>query len=166
MQDVTNILLEYLEAKRHLWNVYFRGRTTSIYDCSPLDQYEEIDRLLFFSLVVSDLEISSFCNEIIWKEPIPWLRVVPRTGLDRIPVMFGEATTDSSIKWSLPTELVIDSALILCFVEFFEWDRYGYVSYPYYRARIFGYTDPTLLGRELLIETINARVFFTDSEAG
>lgn len=164
MQDVTNVLLEYLEAKRHLWNVYFHDRLTSIYECSPLDQYEEIDRLLFFALVISDLEIDKGSEKIVWKEPVPCLKVVPREGLDHVPVMIGESTTSMSMKWGLPTELAIDPVLELNFVEFFDWNRYGYVSFPYYRTRISNCSDPTLVGKDLLIETVNSRVFFVASD--
>lgn len=165
MRDITDILLEYLEAKRHLWNVYFRNRVTSIYECIPLDQYEEIDRLLFFSLVVPELQTSSGGTGIVWREPIPYLRVIPREGLDRLLVMIGEGSTSMSTKWSLPTELVVDPILTLNFIEFFEWDRYEYVSFPYYRARVSKCSDPVLVGKDLLLEITNARVFFATSES-
>jgi len=52
MKDVTKKLLIYLEAKRHIWNTYFINLFSSLLECSPLDEYEQIDHLLFSVLVL------------------------------------------------------------------------------------------------------------------
>jgi len=46
MVDITQNIFQYLEAKRHLWNIYFINKVNSLRDCSPLDEYEEIDVIL------------------------------------------------------------------------------------------------------------------------
>ena len=161
MRDITDILLEYREAKRHLWNTYFLGRVHSLRDCGALDHYEQIDRHLFYALVLEELNMGSHEIKVFREEPLTFLKIVPRDGQGDVPLIVGETGEGRNRVWNDQTPLLA-SGFELEFIEFFEWDRYGDVSFPYLRGRIVALPKHTdLIGRECLVETHRANVMFT-----
>lgn len=165
MQDVTHHLYAYLEAKRNLWNTYFREKIKSLYECSPLEEYEEIDDLLFSALVVHNLALSNHQSrrEVI---DTPWLflRARPSVGLDALSLMVSDSVVESvsdNRAWEEAKVIELRNNSDFGFIEFFDWDRYGFVTYPYVRVKIDdGSMLPDLVGREALIDVMNVRVFF------
>lgn len=165
MQDVSKKLFGYLEAKRHLWNTYFINKVNSIKECSALDDYEEIDKLLFSALVIADLGKTLPSNFILGKDPISFLRIVPHEGIDRLSAMLSQPSTGKNRIWSKPMEISTDLSDEFLYIEFFEWDRYGFVTYPYYLTRIKKTKkQPDIIGMDALIETVKAKVVFCDTE--
>lgn len=165
MKDITDKLFVYLEAKRHLWNAFFINVFHSLRECSPLDEYEEIDRLLFQALVLKDINKSLFIDKEFKFGDMPflYLRVIPKKELDMLDVMICDPS-DSYRKWE-PVDLLLGTDIHFSFIEFFEWDRYGYVSYPYFRVRVMKYDKkPEFVGWDALIKTINARAFFVEEK--
>ena len=163
MRDITNKLFVYLEAKRHLWNAYFVNVFNSLYECSPLEEYEEIDRLLFSALVLKDINKTLLFdkNFKFGEMPFPYLMVIPKEGIDKMNVM---VCAPSSHKWEF-VNLLFDKNVQLSFIEFFEWDRYAYTTYPYFRVRIMRYDKKQeIVGWDALIETKDARIFFVEEE--
>jgi hypothetical protein len=73
MRDITQLMNDYRECSRNLWNVYF-GKRENI--GGSLDAFEQIRESLFDSLVVSEL---SYEGEAEGDDiPPPVLKVVPR----------------------------------------------------------------------------------------
>jgi hypothetical protein len=164
MKDITNKLFTYLEAKRHLWNTYFLPAFSSLRECSPLDEYEEIDRLLFSALVLKDinknLELESDFN--FGATPFPYLIVVPEEGISKMDIL---VCPSSSGKWEF-VNLSLNKNIQFSFIEFFEWDRYSYTTYPYFRVKIEKCDiRQDIVGWDALIETKNARVFFVEEKS-
>src|SRR5437588_7297610 len=100
MRDITDILLEYREAKRHLWNTYFVGRVHSLRDCGALDHYEQIDRHLFYSLVLEELGKGSYEIKFFRNEPLPFVKVLPRDMQVEVPLILGESGDSASRIWN------------------------------------------------------------------
>lgn len=161
MRDVTNLFVEYLEAKRHLWNTYFVDKVRSIRESRVLDHYETIDRLLFSALILDTLDQPPLNSEHVFGiDPIPSFRVVPKKGIETMGVMFSEPIKGSNRKWNKLTQLSI-SGCEFVFIEFFEWDRYGHVTYPYFMARVTKCPAfPDNVSRDCLIETKDAEIHF------
>jgi len=160
MQDISVKLLTYLEAKRHLWNVYFADKAIDLKACSALDDYEEIDKLLFSALVLREIGKDMDTDFIFGQDSFPYLKIIPREGIDQIEIMTCSIENDRKI-WSNPWMLNIAHDCQFDFIEYFEWYRYGFVSYPYYLVKITKCdTHPELLNAEALIEISNAKVFF------
>lgn len=165
MHDVTDDLYNYLDAKRHLWNTYFRGKVKSLHECSPLEEYEQIDKLLFSGLVARAIERFSHqsYSDLIDK-PWMYLRVRPRKTLSALPMMVSdtvEGDVGGSRRWNNTEVIVLQDGSDFGFIEFFEWDRYDFVTYPYIRVKIDGWSQlPELIGKEALIDIMNARVFY------
>ena len=160
MQDITQRITSYLEAKRHLWNTYFRAQVKSIRECSPLDEYEEIDRLLFFALVLKDSRQFLPDDFVFGKDIVPFLKVVPNVEFDFLELMITEPSVDTYVKWNRPIEVKIDAGIEFTFIELFDWDKYGFATYPYYLTKITKYSDRSnLVQQNALINISKARVF-------
>jgi len=167
MQDITQQITSYLEAKRHLWNTYFRTRIKSIKECHPLDEYEEIDRLLFSALVLGDLKQFLPDNFVFGRDIIPFLKIVPNPEIDGFELMITDPTVEKYVKWNKPVEVKINAGVEFTFIELFEWDRYGFVNYPYYLTKITKYPDsPELVQQNALIEIGKAKVICDDVKRG
>lgn len=166
MRDITKLFFEYLEAKRHLWNTYFVDKVRSIRECRVLDRYETIDRLLFSALILDTLDQPPLSSEHVFgMNPIPSFRVVPRKGIETMSVIFSEPIRDLSRKWNKPVDLSIAGSEFI-FIEFFEWNRYGHVTYPYFMVRVVKCPAlPENVSCDCLIETKDAEVHF-DSAVG
>ena len=161
MRNVTDLLCEYLEAKRHLWNVYFIHKVQSLRQSGPLDRYEAIDRLLFHALVLEPLNRQSVDNKgfRFGSDPFAFLKVVPSKGIDKLTVMVSDEITGGNRTWNHPITIPAKGAEF-AFIEFFDWNRYSYVSYPYYMTRVMKCAEfPDYRGRDCLIETKDADVF-------
>ena len=162
MRNVTDLALQYLEAKRHLWNVYFVDKVRSLHKSSPLDTYEMIDRLLFSGLCLEPLNQEPMENHFRFGlDPFPFLRVVPKDGIEKLPVRVSEPHINQNRVWA-PAVLILAKGTEFAFIEFFDWNRYGYVSYPYYKAKVTKCPEfPEYEEREGLIEVKDADIFFS-----
>jgi hypothetical protein len=158
MREVTTHFLEYVEAKRHLWNTHFIDKARSIKD-DVIGHYERLDKLLFVALALEPSGLKTFGQDVRFgSDPIPNVRVVPRSGIDRLSVMISDPNSGLRRVWSKPTEIPTKGA-VFNFVEFFEWNRYGFVAYPYYRTRIMKLGKLTEhIGMDCLMEVKDAGV--------
>ncbi|MBL8013321.1 MAG: hypothetical protein JNN05_05685 [Candidatus Omnitrophica bacterium] len=134
MKNIDNCLFEYLEAKRHVWNTYFMKRFTSIKDCSPLDEYEEIDRLLFKTIVLSEIEDSDLKEWEFNQQPINFIQACFKKYITAARVMVSGLKGGAG-KWQY-VDVADVKSIKFVFIEFFEWNKYGFVTYPYVRVRI------------------------------
>lgn len=162
MHDITDMLFDYLEAKRHLWNVHFRLKVSSLRECSTLDLYEEIDRHLFAALVVQELRVDNLDAIGDWRQrPWDFFRITPREQLDRLNIMLSDPITDANRRWNSAEPFEIVKGADFGFVEFFDWNVYGHTSYPYFRMKIDARARmPSLQGREALCEVSQVRAFY------
>lgn len=161
MRDVTDILLSYREAKRHLWNTHFVDKLTSLRECHLLDRFEEIDRLLFFSIVLGPLQ-RDFEFDKINRQPIYFLEVIPLEESDTLPMMVSDPFDGANRSWNPETFYKIDAETKIAFISFFDWNEYGYVSFPYYRVKIVNLPiSPDFGGREALVDTSRSRIVLT-----
>ena len=165
MREITDLLMEYREAKRHLWNAYFVGRVHSLRERGAIDHFEAIDRHLFSGIVLEDLGRGTHELQAFTTEPLSFLRVVPN-GND-IELLVNQPRARGGSVWAANKEVAqVITEADLAFIEFFEWDRFSYASYPYYRARFTSFPKlPQLVGSECLIQTCDAKVYLADGKA-
>ena len=157
-------MMGYLEAKRHLWNVHFREKVDSIVGSSALDEYEYIDRFLLLGLVLRDLGVTSFAKDFIFgHDPIKQIIIRPTRDYREIRVMLERETEDRNYYWE-KDEMFSSSGLELEFVEFFEWARYDFVSYPMVMGRIVKFDGhKEQIGKLALVRNMDVR-FMTRSK--
>lgn len=123
MKNITHLMLEYRESKSILWNSFFRKHVKNLTECSPLDEFEEIDACLFRGLVEKACGIDNFTSTII---------ALPKQGRT-VRVMLGERH-GLNVSWGEWTK--IDSVPHLEYVALFDWDEYGDVKYPYCKCEL------------------------------
>jgi hypothetical protein len=155
MNKVTDLLFTYLDAKQHLWNMYFRNNIKSLYECEPLDSFEAIDRLLFYALVCYPLKLKLPEDHRVGEDPFASIQVKGRSGSTELPVMVRKPSIDRNRYWELQRSLSAPS-FVGSFIEFFEWDRYRFLSCSLVRCRIEAVDGADdYIGREALIDLRN-----------
>jgi hypothetical protein len=154
MRDITELMNTYRECSRNLWNVYFSGRANI---GGSLDAFGHIRRLLFDSLVVSELfyEGEAEGDNI----PPPVLKVVPRERsliLIERPSRPGEAGY-----WDQEKDMVVGpNDITLTFVEYFDFSQIPITDFRFYLCKILSFPGRTEYeGRKALIEAVDGRVF-------
>jgi hypothetical protein len=160
---VTPFLLEYLEAKRHLWNVHFRGRFKSLMKSSPLDEYEQIDRLLFTVIVLDELGLPRTMINDYGRQPLPLLRVKPKTRSPVVSMMFCTPLPGGNRSWEARESVTVAPAAHFGFIDFFDWYPYEFAGYPFYRVRVDEQSHlPGRVGQDGLIEILTSDVILLD----
>lgn len=137
LKNITDSVLEYREATRHLWNTYFRGKIDDLTSCSVLDEYEIIDELLFDTLVVKLNRLSTLGKNTIFRiDPIESITIVPKWSNIEL-ICKNILQSDGSYQFNFPE--IVDTKtdkLDMRFIELFDWERYSYVSYQKLLVRI------------------------------
>lgn len=156
MEDITEVLNDYRECSRHIWNTYFRF----LEEGDLL--FWSVEAELFSQLVLSQISKPPVRLTPTWrnKEPINYLRIVPTSDCGS-PAMINR--TGDSGYWDDPINMVKPEEVNLRFLEFFDFaGPQDYRDWKYYRARIQDFpTQKHLEGRDLLIDASYVSVFFT-----
>jgi len=160
LRDVTRELHRYLEAKRHLWNVCFSDEVVDLRECGSLDDFELIDRTLFNALVLRKLGAEPLANDSRFGiDPIQNILVKAKEMFARLPLMVSTPQQGMNRSWQ---NAVFDTrgTYTFHFIEFFEWDRYSYASYPFVALRIAASDRSSeLIGLDALIEVARVRMY-------
>lgn len=159
MRDITELMNTYRECSRNLWNVYFSRREDT---GGPLDAFEQIRRLLFDSLVLSELfyEGDTEGEDI---PPTPALRVVPRT---RSLILIKRLTEPGKGRyWDQEKDMVVGpDDITLAFVDYFDFFEVPIKELRYCLCKILSFPSHAAYeGREALVEALNAKVFHDES---
>ncbi|HLW92871.1 MAG TPA: hypothetical protein VKS78_16435 [Roseiarcus sp.] len=149
---VTDNLLRYLDAKQHLWNSYFLGQVADLREREPLESFELIDRRLLFALVCRPLKLALPPDHYFFADPIRDILAIPRSYVTELNMMMSKPSEDGNRYWERPT-LFPKEGLVLSFIEFFQWDRYGFQSASLARCKVEAIAShPEYEGREALVE--------------
>lgn len=149
----------YREAVRHLWNSAFSTIDEPLRFGVCLELFEEIDRLVFKSLVCEPLGIR--LEEKATSTPFLDFKVIPISSSD-VPVMVNRSIPASGY-WDHPVRMLRATDVDLALIGFFDWDEYNIKDCAYYRVRISDcISQPDLIGRDALIETHLADVFLRE----
>ena len=161
MKNISKELFTYLEAKRHLWNTYFIGKVKSLRECSELDEYEYIDRLLFKALVLRSIkrDFPSGDNFVFGVGVLPFIKATPKFEIEQTEILIWDTQTKHR-QWK-PLKLKWSKNLTFSFIEFFEWNRYEYVSYPLCQLKIERCKEhPEIVGWYALVENSHLEFYF------
>jgi hypothetical protein len=154
MRDITDLMNAYRECSRNLWNVYYSGRSNI---GASLDAFGHIRRLLFDSLVVSELFYEGEAEDE--DIPPPVLRVVPR---ERSPILIERPSGPGEAGyWDQEKDMVVGSDDIkLAFIDYFDWSQVPTVDFHFYLCRILSFPSrPEYEGRKVLIHALDGRIF-------
>jgi hypothetical protein len=139
MIDITEKMLEFKEAVRHIWNSYFANSNEPM-SSETQEAYSDIERALLRVLVfaphgMGDLAASyrlRVLSEILIK-PV----YVP----GEMPIQFGHKESNGNFVWEAETTLKVDEDTRFYFFDFFDWYPYGHVDLPFVRVRALPSTD-------------------------
>lgn len=162
---VTKLMNTYRECVRHLWNTYFLDLLSIVenqWDVS--DEFDEICTTLFSSLVLNPIGCTSHKKSQRYEgfpTPLSCLHVVP-SAKDGVPIQIAREI-QSFTYWDYPIDVIKPLEVDLRFIDFFDFDVLGYKEFEYYRVRIVDSSEyPDIIGRDALLKTRYATVFFVD----
>ena len=152
LRNITDVLLRYLDAKQHVWNNYFYGSVNDLAECEPLDSFEVIDERMFAALVCHPLQLQ-FASAYRFKaDPLGSIRLKPKSYLGEVGVRLLRPSDDGNSYWE-PSRPIPARHFDASFIEFFEWDRYGFWGCSLVRCRIESrQRSAPYRGREAIIE--------------
>lgn len=149
--DISDELLEFREALRHTWNAHLR------YSGDPMsvevqESLTMVERGLFYGLVLLP---TSRCDaiDLYRREPMPFIQVQPRlSGESHLNVQAAERTS-FGVQWGVTQPVRMDGGTELQFIEFFDWDIYGWISLPLVKTRVVRCdSNPQMVGVDVLVK--------------
>ena len=166
MVDVTDVFDAYRECARHLWNTYFRPLATSADEWDVRDEFDEVARALFNSLVLRKLGIRN--SEIarssdLTPKPLVCFQV---TSGGSIPISINREVGTHHGYWDHPMRFFDPSDGDLLFVRFFDFGETGFREYAYYEVTIQNSLKHSeIVGRAALISCEHAKIVMKCSGA-
>jgi hypothetical protein len=145
MENITEDMLRFKEAVRHLWNAYFLEVGSPI-SVELLESFEKIERELLRALVLLPSGVPDAADN--YRRGSMPIFLQAKVGLLDVPVQFGSADANLNMKWELPCAVPITVISHYQFIEFFEWNPYGHIDLCYVKAKV---SD----GRFALVEQIH-----------
>ena len=154
MVDVTDLMNDYRECSRNLWNTRFapKGDSWDLH-CS----YESIRKLLFRALVADEIVEGGVTHTMT---PLPVLRVVPRDGI--VPLLVAKEEPGGSTSWQTVESLRFpEDGIELEFIDYFDWSSYPIKDFRFYQCRILSFTrNPESKGWKAMLEVGDAKIFY------
>ncbi len=153
MNDITELMNMYRECSRHLWNVYFSKRENV---GASLDAFEQIQQLLFDSLVVSQLSYEGDAEGA--EIPAPVLRVVPESSS---PILIRRLSVPGEARyWDQEKDMVVGpDDISLAFVEYFDFYQVPIKDFHYCLCKVLKFRKHVEYeGREALVETSKVKI--------
>jgi len=156
MPDITDLMNNYRECARNLWNTYFRIPNPRQSQVDDAFGFDKINELLFNELVLN--KIGKAHSKKKHAEPWPFLTV--NIVAKDCPGLIGKSSEGGGKYWD---ENRITKNAVLQFISYFDWDEFDYIDYRYYKVKIISFPEfPQFAGADALIETCYARIYLRD----
>jgi hypothetical protein len=162
VEDITEHVLRYREAARHLWNCFLHEAATESWPA--LHDWEGLKQGLFTTLVLrrcghddcAALLLAPDTFGFSWVKPIAHVCVEPTT---EVPVMVSRDPGHGGY-WDHPVNRLGPGDAEMRFIDFFDWDQDAMRDFQYYHVAIESCSrHPALAGHEALLEVQHGRVF-------
>jgi hypothetical protein len=156
--DVTERMLSYREAARGLWNNFVRKALQGGVGVGTVARFQEICDAIFEEFVLTPLGVESERpNE---GEPHTFLTVHPKS--PDVPVRVRRPSADGNRYWDDPVNRLRAKGLVLSFVEFYDFDEFGFIDLQFFLVRVEACEEhPHLVGRDALVEVRHGMVEFS-----
>jgi hypothetical protein len=136
VKDITDAMLRFKEAVRHIWNTYLYEagcEAGSLISHELWDSFKKIERELFRTLVLLPNGAPALVDSYR-RTPMPIL-LRARDTITDIPVQFGSVDVNRNTRWELPCLVPAADFAKYQFIEFFDWYPYGPIDLAYVKAR-------------------------------
>jgi len=138
-----------------LRNTYFSTRESQ--DWEVIDDFKEVDRVLFARLVLNRLRDD---YDATLKTAVESNRILIVPEADRMPVMISRDKHGGGY-WDYPIEHLQRGDATIAFRDYFDWDQHSLIDFRYYHGVILQSSlYPEITEHEVLIETIYGRLQF------
>jgi hypothetical protein len=132
MEDITDDMLRFKEALRHVWNTYLL-ETGSPMSPELQDSFSKIECELLRALVLLPNGVPNLVDDYRLR-PMPIL-LQAKAGRTNVPVQFGSLDANRNVKWEMPCSVAPADVSQYRFIEFFDWNPYGHIDLHYVKAR-------------------------------
>lgn len=153
MINITNILLNYRNSIRELWNNYFISRQNDEDSFAwEMDLYfENIKQELFKALVSTKV----FEEELVYSnDPLNEIKVEPNLGPKGYMAMYADNIENNTTSWEHIWIKTENSTF--CYIDFFDWTTETVMDCQYVRVRLVESKEfPNLVGKDFLFEAWN-----------
>lgn len=161
MQDITDQMLQFKDAIRHVWNSYFASCDSP---ASPEVQeaFEHVEKGLFLSIVLIPLGAIDRVDDYREK-PLSWLVIRPPGHLRDLPLQLGRREKSGNTIWDTPISVRLSGkdCAAFEFYDFFDWRPFGVIDLPLVRSRVAALPgQPNASGSLALIEQRHCRFLF------
>ena len=158
---ITTSVNLYRECARSIWNSYFMVQFQSTQNWNLLDSYKRIQRELFDSIVLMPVLFDDEELSFTLGNPCPQIRIVPHDNEAWcMPVEINRTKGETGGYWDHPITRITSEAELL-FVDFFDWNSYGFIDMSRIIAEISSFAEnPSLIGHRLIVESIYTDIIF------
>lgn len=156
--DVTGRMLSYREAARGLWNNFLRPQLQRAVDFEALGRFHDICDAVFEGMVLGPLGVAEM-EPPRKGEPYTFLAIHPKS--PDVPVRVRRPSADGNRYWDDPVTRLLAKGLVLRFVEFHDFDEFGFIDLQFFLVRVVACEEhPHLVGRDALVEVRHGQVEF------
>lgn len=158
---ITDLLNRYRECARSIWNIYFFEKYTITENSDLIESFGKIKQELFDSVVLVSVLADNEAFDYTLGFACPRIKIVPRhiNSWD-IPVEINRSKGEIGGYWDHPVSR-ISSTADLVFMDFFDWNPYGFIDMSRIIAEISDYPEnPSLIGHRFIVESIYVDFIF------
>jgi len=152
---ITDLLNRYRECVRSIWNTYFFEQYNGTENSDLIESFSKIKQEIFDSIVLVSVLADCEAFDYVLGFPCSRIKIVPRhmNSWD-IPVEINRNKGEISGYWDHPISR-INSQADLVFIDFFDWNPYGFIDMSRIVAEISDYPkNPNLIGHRFIVESI------------
>lgn len=131
MKNITENMLQFKEASRHVWNTYLLKSAPPM-ALAMQESFEVIERELFRALVLLPHSIAEWASDYRVL-PMP-VMLRAKEGLVDVPVQQGTLDDIGNVRWTSPQNIPASEISKYHFFEFFDWNFYGHLDFFYIKA--------------------------------
>lgn len=147
--SILEVLNEYRDCCRSLWNRAFRARFEDSQDWSIVDSFSIIKNELFRTIVLTPHEFDDEGFSLGLASPGIKVKLSRKNATT---VMINRVKGESAGYWDHPIEKM-DSHVSLHFLDFFDWNSYGFLDMNLIMCEIVSHPGNTELeGHKVLVE--------------
>ena len=159
MIEITQLLIDYRDCVRNLWNNCFIKQLLKRDKWDLSDEYERICSSIFSSIVLSPLGYHNEKKALGYDQypkPISFLHIIT-TG--EVPVQINRDLKSTGY-WDYPIRSVHSDSVKMLFIDFFDFDVLGHKELEFYRINIIeAPKNRDLIGRDALLRVKHAKVY-------
>lgn len=150
--SILSLINEYREVARGIWNSHFKGKFETDSNWYYVDSFKTIRRELFNSMVFYPM-LKDVPDDFRLGTPTSLIRLKLSVNGDTCVMISREKNGDCGY-WDHPvTKISADAELR--FIDFFDWNSYGFLDMAQVLAQIVKFPEnPELEGHRLLVDLI------------